>query len=67
MDPQKKSQFVDHFINLLVPLTESFIRDLTPMINILKDISNLSPDTVLCTLDVSSLDTRILTLRASKL
>ena len=53
---EKISQFVDHFIKPLVPLTKSYIRDSTHMINILKDIRNLPSDTVLvlCALDASS-------------
>ena len=34
---EKISQFVDHFIEPLVPLSRSYIRDSTHMINILKD------------------------------
>ena len=34
---EKISQFVDHFIGPLVPLSRSYIRDSTHMINILQD------------------------------
>ena len=55
---EKISQFVDHFIGPLVPLSESYIRDSTHMINILNNL-NISPDTLFCTLDITSLYTNI--------
>ena len=53
------SQFVDNFIGPLVPLSESYIRDSTHMINILNRFNMLS-DMILCTLDITSLYTNIL-------
>ena len=55
---EKISQFVDHFIGPLVPLSESNIRDSTHMINILINFSTF-PDMLLCTLDITSLYTNI--------
>ena len=55
---EKISQFVDHFIRPLVPLSESYIRDSTHMINILNKF-NMLPDMILCTLDITSLHTNI--------
>ena len=55
---EKISQFVHHFIGPLVPLSESYIRDSTHMINILNNL-NTSPDMLLCTLDITSLYTNI--------
>ena len=55
---EKISQLVDHFIGPLVPLSESYIRDSTHMINILSEL-NMLPDMILCTLDITSLYTNI--------
>ena len=45
---EKISQFVDHFIGPLVPLSDSYIRDSTHFINILKKF-NMPPGMLLCT------------------
>ena len=55
---EKISQFVDHFIGPLVPLSRSYIRDSTHMINILLDYEP-TPNMLLCTLDITSLYTNI--------
>ena len=55
---EKISKFVDHFIGPLVPLSRSYIRDSTHMINILKDFQTI-PNMLLCTLDITSLYTNI--------
>ena len=55
---EKISQFVDHFIGPLVPLSESYIRDSTHVINILNKF-NMHSDMLLCTLDITSLYTNI--------
>ena len=55
---EKISQFVDHFLGPLVPLSESYIRDPTHMINILNNFSTI-PEMILCTLDITSLCTNI--------
>ena len=39
---EKVSQFVDHFIEPLVPLSRSYIRDSTHMINILNNLKTTS-------------------------
>ena len=58
-DQQKKiSQLVDHFIGSLVPLSQSYIRDSTHLINILNKLT-LQPGMLLCTLDITSLYTNI--------
>ena len=51
------SQFVDFFINPLVPRIKSYIRDSTHIINILNEIIKQPLHPVLCTLVVSSLHT----------
>ena len=49
---------MDHFIGPLVPLSDSYIRDLTHLINILNKF-NMPPGMLLCTLDITSLYTNI--------
>ena len=51
---ERVSQFVDHFIGPLVPLSHSFMRDSTHLINILNELT-LQPGMLLCTLDITSL------------
>ena len=55
---EKISQFMDHFIGPLVPLSKSCIRDSTHMINFLNNFKIL-PDMLLCTLDITSVYTNI--------
>ena len=55
---EKISLFVDHFIGPVVPLSISYIRDSTHMINILTNFKT-TPDMLLCTLDITSLYTNI--------
>ena len=55
---EKISQLVDHFIGPIVPLSKSYVRDSTHVINILKDFT-IQPGILLCTLDVTSLYTNI--------
>ena len=55
---EKISQLVDHFIGPIVPLSKSYVRDSTHLINILKDFT-IQPRILLCTLDVTSLYTNI--------
>ena len=55
---EKISQLVDHFIGQIVPLSKSYVRDSTHLINILKDF-NIQPGILLCTLDVTSSYTNI--------
>ena len=57
--PQKKiSQFVDYFIGPHVPLSQSFLRDSTHLVNILNEFT-LQPGMLLCTLGITSLYTNI--------
>ena len=49
---------MDHFIGLLVPLSQSFIRDSVHLINLLSELT-LQPGMLLCTLDITSLYTNI--------
>ena len=49
---------MDHFIGKIVPLSKSYVRDSTHLINILKDFT-IQPGILLCTLDVTSLYTNI--------
>ena len=55
---EKISQLVDHFIGKIVPLSRSYVRDSTHLINILKDFT-VQPGMLLCTLDITSLYTNI--------
>ena len=55
---EKISQFVDHFIGPLVPLSRSYIRDSTHMIDNLQDFNTI-PNMLLCTLDITSIYTNI--------
>ena len=55
---ERISQFVDHLIQPIVPTLKSFIKDSGHFLNVLQSI-NLTADTILCTLDVSSLYTNI--------
>ena len=55
---EKISQLVDHFIGPLVPLSQSYIRDSTHLINILNKFT-VQPGMLLCTLDITSLCTNI--------
>ena len=52
------SQFVDHFIQPLVPILKSYVRDSGHLLWILSNIT-LPSNIILCTLDVSSLYTNI--------
>ena len=54
----KISQFVDNFIGYLVPLSQSFVRNSTHLINILNEIT-LQPGMLLCTSDITSLYTNM--------
>ena len=59
MDQQKKiSQPVDHFIGKIVPLSQSYIRDSTHLINILNGFT-VQPGMLLHTFDITSLYTNI--------
>ena len=55
---EKISQFVDHFTAPLVPLSQSYIRVSTHLINILNKLT-MQPGMLLCTLDNTSLYTNI--------
>ena len=55
---RKKSQLVDHFIGPLVPLSQSYIRDSTHLINIPYKFI-VQPGILLCMLDITSLYTNI--------
>ena len=55
---EKISQLVDHFIGKIVPLSQSYIRDSTHVINILNGFT-VQPGMLLCTLDITSLYTNI--------
>ena len=56
---EKISQFVDHIIKPFVSTTKSYIRDTTDFICKLTEITDISPDDYLVTLDVTSLYTNI--------
>ena len=51
---EKLSQLVDNFIGQIVPFSQSYIRDSTHLINILKGFT-VQPGMLLCTVDITSL------------
>ena len=55
---ERISQFVDHFIQPIVPTLKSYIKDSGHFLNILGDV-RITSDIILCTLDVTSLYTNI--------
>ena len=55
----KISQFVDHFLNPPTTKLRSFVKDTTHFLQILKETGTLPENTLLATLDVSSLYTNI--------
>ena len=55
---EKISHFVDHFMGPLIPLSDTYIRDSTHLINILNKFI-MPPGMLLCTLDITSLYTNI--------
>ena len=55
---EKMSQLVDYFIGKIVPLSQSYVRDSTHLINILKDFT-AQPGILLCTRDITSLYTNL--------
>ena len=59
------AHFVDHFLNPCATTNLSYIKDTTHFLNILEDIGPLPSGAWLCTLDVSSLYTCIITIQVS--
>ena len=55
---ERISQFVDHFIQPLIPILKSYIKDSGHFLWLLDNLQ-LPPNTILCTLDVTSLYTNI--------
>ena len=55
---ERISQFVDHFIQPLVPLQKSYVRDTGHFLWLLENL-DIPNDSILCTLDVTSLYTNI--------
>ena len=55
---ERISQFVDHFIQPLVPTLQSYLRDSSYLLNIIGNL-RLPDNAILATLDVTSLDTNI--------
>jgi hypothetical protein len=56
---EKISQLADFFLQPLVATTRSYVKDTTDFIIKIEQISGLKEDTILCTIDVSSLYTNI--------
>ena len=56
---EKISQFVDYFLNPLVPKIESYIKDTTDFVTKILQLDKVPENTLLVTLDVSSLYTNI--------
>jgi hypothetical protein len=57
---ENNSQFVDHYLNPPNTDLRSFVKDTTHFLQILKDVGQLPDNTLLATLDVTSLYTNIL-------
>ena len=56
---ERISQLADYFLQPLVQKTKSYIKDTTDFINHIEANPHLKPDSLLCTVDVSSLYTNI--------
>jgi hypothetical protein len=56
---ERISQLADHFLQPLVPKTKSYIRDTSDFLYHLDNIPTLSKNSLLCTVDVTSLYTNI--------
>jgi hypothetical protein len=56
---EKISQFADFFLQPLVQTTKSYVKDTTDFINHIEALSALTENSLLCTIDVSSLYTNI--------
>ena len=56
---EKISQFVDHFLNPPTTMLKSFVKDTTHLLQILNNLGNIPDNTLLATLDVTSLYTNI--------
>jgi hypothetical protein len=52
---EKISQFVDHFLNPTTKKIRSYVKDTTHFLNILKEVGEIPPGSLLVTLDVESL------------
>ena len=56
---ERISKFVDFFLKPFCPLLPSYVRDTTHFLHILNNVGALPPDTLLVTMDVTSLYTNI--------
>ena len=56
---ERISQFLDHFLQPCVTQIRSYIKDTTHFLNMLNQLGTLPPNSILTTLDVSSLYTNI--------
>jgi hypothetical protein len=56
---ERTSQLADFFLQPLVHKTRSYIKDTTDFINHIENLPSLNADSLLCTIDVSSLYTNI--------
>jgi len=56
---ERISQLADFFLQPLVHTTKSYVKDTTDFINKIEALAPLSPDSLLCTVDVCSLYTNI--------
>jgi hypothetical protein len=56
---ERISQLVDHFLQPLVGSTKSYVKDTTDFLHKISMIHNLPQDSILCTVDVTSLYTNI--------
>ena len=56
---ERISQFVDHFLKPLVPNIKSYVKDTSDFVKKIRDLGTVPSNTLLVTLDVTSLYTNI--------
>ena len=56
---ERISQFVDHFLQPIVPKTKSYIKDTSDFVKFIRDLGPIPTGSILATLDVSALYTNI--------
>ena len=56
---ERISQLADYFLQPLVKSTKSYVRDTTDFVNKIEQLTTVSDNAILCTIDVSSLYTNI--------
>jgi hypothetical protein len=56
---ERISQFVDHFLKPCVLNVKSYLKDTTHLLNLLREVGTLPPNSIIFTMDVTSLYTNI--------